>query len=563
MINAAKAVTNGINSTRSKPCGEVNGSQLCGLDERGIQSTRMEATSGSKAWLLFLVLNGISLPVLLGCSEEPPHGPIDAAAQSGVYAAMKSDAHTHTRPLPLRPDASPQDIQFSEPGPAASAPERPARLNLWTERANWRYFNRTLELPWERKGGDWIDSSGTPFGDIPYSTVNIVDDNLPGPVELDVLPVIEDTGKADFFIRRRGGTNYKFHSRETGSTGPTLILNGGLEISAEADTDLSTSTVKALGDRNTLNSSGPTLIRFVLPDDLSIKQAILRLESTGKEYGDQTLMLFAPMPRVKTIQRPAWVSVDPTIIIQFNGKDVASDRYPITVDDDIATSRLFSPKSTWVNAQMIIPSQTQACATIYQRLRLDFRPGLGGKLPGFSNTGGAHPGSDVIDGKAYPDTGWGGRKPDGVHWSARTGYGRWTDTHVGSHTYFYAMSPHNGYGWGDPIGYPYQKGKWTAYVQCLKLNTVTGGIANEDGALYYEMPGVGPLYSREDIRFRDFDVPESMIREFWVNYYCGGRGCGDINNRGTIDFASAVITRGLPDMNKVEAEVARLDREHP
>ena len=168
-----------------------------------------------------------------------------------------------------------------------------------------------------------------------------------------------------------------------------------------------------------------------------------------------------------------------------------------------------------------------------------------------------------MNGTPFPDSGWGGRSPDGIHWSARTGFGKWTDDFVASHTYFYAMAPHNRYGWVDPIGYPFPKGEWGAYVQCIQLNSIIGSDVSSDGKLYYEISGIGPVYSREDIRWRDLDVPESEIREFWINYYCGGTQCGTIANRGTISFAKAVITKGLPDMQAVTAEVARLNREHP
>ncbi len=435
-----------------------------------------------------------------------------------------------------------------------------SNLNKWDETATWRWFNSRLELSWENAGGDWSDANGEAQGSLPFSEVRIVDDDQPGTVEIDVLKVINKTNRADFFIRRVGGVNYGFKSREAGKGGPTLILNGDTILNAVADTSLHGSTVSALGKSKRLATQGSFLVRFDLPDGLTVTQATLKLESTGLEFGHQTLQVYSPNPSLKIIERPSWLKVDPTIIISFDGNDVLRKDLPVTAKNGIATSQLIYPNLTWINSNKVIPNQTEACATVYQKLGTDFQPGTGGKHPGFSNTGDSLPGSDVIDGTTYPDTGWGGRSPDGIHWSARSGYGRWNHSYVSSHTYFYAMEPFNGYGWGDPIGYPYRKGKWIAYVQCMKLNTVDGTTGNSDGKLYYEIAGVGPVYSREDIRWRDIDVPQSEIREFWINYYCGGTQCGKIANRGTISFSKAVITKGLPDMDAVKREVDRLNQ---
>jgi len=421
-----------------------------------------------------------------------------------------------------------------------------SNLNSWDETATWTQFNSALDLVWANEGGDWLDANGDEQGSVPFSMVDLVDDDQPGTIEVDVLSQITATQKADFFIRRQGGINFNFHSREVGGSGPVLTINGNTFIKAAADSSLDSSTVTALGTKDTLTTAGSILIRFDLPDSVEITSATLTLESTGEEYGNQTLELYQANPSVRTVPRPSWLNVNPTEVVSFTGDDVLRDDLPITVQNGIATSRLSSPDLTWMSSHKVIPNMTEGCATVYQKL-------------GTENTGSSVPGSDVVDGVTYPDTAWGGRRPDGIHWSARTGYGQWTDNNVASLTYFYAMDPSNLYGWFEPIGYPFPKGKWTAYVQCMKLNTVNGNLGNKDGKLYYEIAGVGPVYSREDIRWRDNIAPESEMREFWINYYCGGTSCGDIQNRGTVSFAKAIVTRGLPDMDAVTAEVDRLN----
>lgn len=435
-----------------------------------------------------------------------------------------------------------------------------SNLSSWTETATWSRFNSVLELPWRQRGGDWLDANNLEHGSKPFVSIELYDDNKPGPIEIDVLPIIEKIKQADFLFKRTGGKNFTFHSREAGKLGPVLILNGSVALSPVADTSLNSTTTRSLGHGKRLSTKDAFLIRFELPADLVISEARLRLMSTGAEYGNQRLNVFQADSRLKVRSRPAWLKPDPTVIASFDGTDVSRRASWLGKANPIAVATLKAPALTWINANMPIPGQTSACATVYQKLGADFIPGNGGKLPGFANTGNSMREPDVVNGIKFPDSGWGGRSPDGVHWSARTGFGRWTKSHVASHTYFYAMHPHDAYGWVDPIGHPFPKGQWTAYLQCVQLNTVSGGTGNTDGKLYYEISGVGPIYSREDIRWRDLDVPESMIREFWVNYYCGGTKCGKVKNRGTVMFAKAVITKGLPDMNAVAVEVNRLNR---
>lgn len=268
-----------------------------------------------------------------------------------------------------------------------------------------------------------------------------------------------------------------------------------------------------------------------------------------------------PDPPTWRAERPDWARADSRVIATFTGPDILrKNSSDVILRGTVATRSLQHPKLTWFSRVKPIPPQRQACATIYLKLHEDFRPGDGGKLPGFSNTGMGRPASakpEVVNGRKYPNTGWGGRRPDGIHWSARSGFGGWDEDGVKFRTYFYAMAPRNLWGKADVVG-RLPKGRWSAYVQCVKLNTP--GVA--DGGLYYEVAGTDTRYARDDIRWRDLDVPETLIDELWLDFYCGGTKCGD-GPRGTVSFAKAVVTRGLPDMGKVRAELARLDRTMP
>jgi len=260
----------------------------------------------------------------------------------------------------------------------------------------------------------------------------------------------------------------------------------------------------------------------------------------------------APSGRV-----PAWLDSDPTVVQKVDAAVLEEDsNHPVTMKDGVATASLEHPKLTWMSKMVAIPAQSKACVTVYIKFHDDFKPGDGGKLPGLSNTGmGKVPRAapEIIDGKKYSNSAWGGRKPDGVHWSARTGYGGWTDDRVSIHTYFYANTLDGHFRSSQPMG-SLKKGSWTAYVECLKMNTP----GKADGGLFYETVEDGPVYSRNDIPWREIDAPETMIREMWIDIFCGGTNCGP-NPRGTISFGGAVVTKGRPDMKAIKAEVARLN----
>ena len=262
-------------------------------------------------------------------------------------------------------------------------------------------------------------------------------------------------------------------------------------------------------------------------------------------------------PRWRTEGTPDWLKVDPRVVATFTA-DILANKAGTRLRDGIATRALDHPDLTWWSRVRPIPAQQRACATVYLKLHADFRPGDGGKLPGFANTGMGRRYSsqpEMVQGRKLPNSGWGGRKPDGVHWSARSGFGDWDADGVAFRTYFYAMAPKNLWGEVNRIG-TLPKGEWSAYVQCVKLNTPGA----DDGGLYYEIVDAArSRYARNDIRWRDLDVPEALIDELWLDFYCGGTKCGD-GPRGTISFAGAVVTRGLPDMGRVRETLKALRR---
>jgi hypothetical protein len=437
----------------------------------------------------------------------------------------------------------------------ASPREAPgASLEAWSERATSIYYDHDLELRWSKRGGDWKAAV--------LGTAHLIDDDEPGKVR---IPVVVPLSGPQFMLVRSGGTNYVFHSREATDTALRPIFRfGTTTCAATRDVHLDNTTARGLGTMPTLATLGNILIAF---DGCHVKpgqRGEIVLYSTGAEYGNQTITVHEPDPHVPLIKQPTWLPNDNTMIADFDAREIGNGSGAI-IANGVATKKLTAGQLTWFANISAIPGAPRmlACATVYLKLHDDFRPGDGGKLPGFENTGQHRQNAskpEFINGRSYPNTGWGGRSPDGVHWSARTGYGRWTDTHVATHTYFYAMSPHDSYGHTDALNSPLPKGKWAAYVQCVKMNSVTPGstVGNNDGGLLYEFLEHGITYVRNDIRWRDVDVPESQIRAFWHDVYCGGTSCGP-NDPGTVSLARVTITAGRPDMTAVQAYLDRLN----
>jgi hypothetical protein len=88
---------------------------------------------------------------------------------------------------------------------------------------------------------------------------------------------------------------------------------------------------------------------------------------------------------------PAWLDNDPTVVTTVNASVLESDaNHPVTIKDGVATASLEHPKLTWMSKFVPLQAQSKACVTVYIKLHDDFKPGDGGKLPGFANTGQGH-----------------------------------------------------------------------------------------------------------------------------------------------------------------------------
>ena len=431
----------------------------------------------------------------------------------------------------------------------------------WTETASREFYDSDLKLKWRHLNGDWRDAADTAQGDKAFASGSAG----PGDRELriDVTRYVQRFG-GDLLLRRNGAA-IEFAARESGR-GPVLevTLRGATtRLAATADVAPEPSTFASRGRDKSIRTFGPVLIRFAQPPHPSITKAVLILQLSGQFGGAATIGLYRPdidgdvaVPRFRT-------AGPSDVIARWTGRDLTRHRDwrynapHARVDGEILTAWVPRNEQTALSLIQPIVGGTEAFATVVIRLAPDWEPGDGGKLPGFANTGQGKP---KVGGLG--PAGWGGRGANGLRWSARTGFNafdpgapdgkRWTSLA----TYFYAFKPASDFGIGEPWSRPVPKGRWFAYTQHVKLNTV----GRDDGVLGYWLDGV-PVYRRADIRWRDRGGRESEINEFWFDVFCGGRACGPVPHPQIyrMQIASTLLTRAAPDFRAVQTEVDQLN----
>lgn len=423
------------------------------------------------------------------------------------------------------------------------APAPAPQFATWSEDATRDYFNRQLKYRWVKALGDYENK--------PIAHLRIAETK---DRQILHIPVY---GR-DFLLIGRPGAVVRFHSRESPDVAARPVLKIGNRIyAATRDTVLDSSTSKPQGHLPLLHSGGNILIAF---DDAPENKTGELILTSDQQNGREDIYIYRPTPTWARTAVPLWLQGPNRTVLRVDGR-VMEGQPQVRVQNGIATASLFAPRRTWMSKLLAMPPMESACLTIYMKFHSDFAPGNGGKLPGFANTGMHRLDSQMpekIAGRSFANSGWGGRRPDGVHWSARTGFGAWTQKNVEVHSYFYALEPFQGSGVMDPIGRSLPRGKWTAYVSCMHLNRP----GKADGRLFYQIVGQPPSYARNDILWRTEDAPQSHIREIWLDFYCGGSSCNSAA-AGTISFAGAELSTSLPDMTQVAAYVSALERRAP
>lgn len=417
--------------------------------------------------------------------------------------------------------------------------------SAWRENANRIYHDSVIHLEWRSEMGDYLPA--------PLGSVTVTDTNTVKVVKIAV------TGN-DFLIKSDGRGSANFYSRQYSSSArrPVLLVNGVTRHNATRDTYLSSTSVTPLGNSTLLKNTGTMLVAF----DTYVPQPSDRAElqlTTYAQYTTHTMTAYRPDVRAAYPVIPSVSNA--TVVLPVGPADFRV--YPNhSISGDVITSYFEGTEQTAFNEFFDLPPADEYYLTTVIKLHADY-PDKGGKLPGLSNAGSGLNSAGAalnINGVNCNNAGWGGRPANGCRWSARTGWGGRSNDRVGLYTYFYAYRPSDDHGVVDYWPGSVAVGKWFAYVQRVKVNSIGEG----DGQLSYWLcneQGCNAQFHRDDIMWRTADLPQAKVSEIWGNVFCGGTDCGPRPwARGTTSIKRLTVTRGLPSLSALEAEVAAMNR---
>lgn len=425
-------------------------------------------------------------------------------------------------------------------------------------------------LPWERRGGDWLDATGKPFGDKPLAEAPR---GAQGTL-WDLTAVMrgwlqQRRASAQLFVRATGGDGYaKFHSREAAGVAdrPILALTFGngqrrlLKPSADVQLDCSTAYPTGRNPVLTISGKHSALLAFALPmlePGVQLQKAQLLL-SAPDQAGSGQVRLGVFETRVSALPH---ASPEPGLAARYAGdQGIARDPEVIFASGFEAPWRkLFAADSSGEVDQVEVdprlnfaPLQGQALRVrlkqgsnlgadlrlrlkdhggepealffrYYLRLASDWDPRMAdGKLPGLSGT--------------YGKVGWGGRKTDGsAGWSLRGSFLRSFEpghpfhgyAQIGSYAYHADMQGTYGDVWNWP-GALLERDRWYCVEQYVRLNRPD----RNDGQLKVWIDG-RPVFERRDLRLRTNG--ELRIEMAWIDVYHGGAAVSPVDQHLYID----------------------------
>lgn len=425
-------------------------------------------------------------------------------------------------------------------------------------------------LPWERRGGDWLDATGKPFGDKPLAEAPR---GMQGTL-WDLTATLrvwlqQRRALAQLSVRAAGGDGHaKFHSREAAGVAdwPILALtfSDGRRrlLKPTADVQLDCSTAYPTGRNPVLTVSGKhsALLSFALPTlepGVQLQKAQL-LMSAPEPAGGGQLRLGVFETRVPALPQAApepglaaryagdqGIARDPDVVFasgfeqpwrELFARDSSGE-----VDQVDADPRLnFAPlQGQALRVNMKQGSNLGADLRLrlrdhggepeelffryYLRLAKDWDPRTAdGKLPGLSGT--------------YGRVGWGGRKTDGSEgWSLRGAFLRSFESghpfagyaQIGSYAYHADMQGTYGDVWNWP-GALLERDRWYCIEQQVRLNQP----GRNDGVLKVWIDG-RPVYARRDLRLRTND--RLRIEMAWIDVYHGGAAVSPVDQHLFID----------------------------
>lgn len=417
-------------------------------------------------------------------------------------------------------------------------------------------------LRWQRRGGDWDDAAGQPFGERPFATTALpAAGAVPAAFHVDARPLVAawEQGKGvhgGVFVRLLGRGFADIATREHASEAarPRLSLawDDGLreQLAPSADTYTTCSTYRSVGDRPTMQVSDGQALLLVFPFkprpghrlvQARLEMTALRI-STGSALG--LFALRTPASEDRPVQQglaaayrsDAGIERDPQVLFaerfdrpgwasswqvgSVGGEAVAADpgnRF-VPLDGKALRAALVPERNLGLDLRLQFKQRLgsepeEAFLRYYLRFGDDWEASVdGGKLPGLSGT--------------YDRAGWGGRPADGMGgWSARGAFFRQARAGdplaplQGIGSYLYHMEAEGGY--GEAVGWNLgptgmlARNRWYCIEQQVRLNRP----GERDGVFRAWVDG-RLAYERTDLRFRA--VPELRIENAWLNVYHGG-----------------------------------------
>ena len=417
-------------------------------------------------------------------------------------------------------------------------------------------YNKGAGLRWSNRMGDWTDRKGLAQGKEPWAIGRY---NKSKAIDLDVTEIYVDSLSNPalnhgFFLRLgKPSASMALYSKEAKDSKfrPRLIVvykDGSTEeYEPSADVAIHASSHRSNGAERRIKLQPGTaniLMRFPLARERaasSIKSVRLRLQ-VAKLYGKQkgVIELYRPaaghgMPAIAPMPGLAvgyvgdnGISRDANVhfATDFSGEDWEDSIGELPRSAKIVETQNHGPalqvtvpkgKTLGLNAEFNFSKAGKAEPShvffrYYVRFSDNWRPAVGGKLPGIAGT--------------YGKGGWGGRRANGRNgWSARGGFRRSIvdgdgNMHVPLTSYvYYPDSKHSPYGdhfsWGIAQRGVLRVERWYCVEQELKLNTP----GEKDGYLNVWIDG-RPALQRSGLRFRD--VENLKIEKVWLNVYHGG-----------------------------------------
>jgi hypothetical protein len=429
------------------------------------------------------------------------------------------------------------------------------------------YHFAAVGAEWMRRGGDWSDAKGTPYGEAPFASASIRPTSARQLIEWDVSTLVREwaSGKEPagaLFLRPLSKSSsgvVNFASRENPGEGvhPSLIIewdNGErAKLTAETDTSINCTTIRSLGAGSTFSVGGNDSAVLVFPfksdGKRQARSAKLVLTSDkqwgrGADVGVFQLLppwvlpsanrtgLAASYPGDKSIaSHPAvyfatgfekrdwqseWSTYGTTSITELVSGDEANGFEPLW---GRALRVTLTPKQNlaldvrYDFAKLHGVEPEEAYVRYYLRFGENWNPALdGGKLPGFAGT--------------YNRGGWGMRKSNGLNgWSTRGSFfSVRPDTpemkgFAGIGSYVYHADIENAesvvWGWGmGPTG-RLHKNQWYSIEQYVKMND-----PGKSNGLLRAWIDCHLVFERSNLRYRD--IPDLKIENAWFNVYHGG-----------------------------------------